>query len=145
MLTPWKKSYDQLKQRIKKQRHYFSNKGPFSQGYDFSSSHVWIWKLDYKESWAPKNWCFWNVVLEKTLESPLDCKEIQQVYPNGNQFWIFIGRTDAEAETPKLWPPDVKTHLKRPWCWERLKARGEGDDRGWDGWTVSLTQWRQSE
>ena len=145
MLTPWKKSYDQHKQRIKKQRHYFSNKGPSSQGYDFSSSHVWIWKLDYKESWAPKNGCFWNVVLEKTLESPLDCKEIQQVHPKGNQFWIFIGRTDAEAETPKLWPPDVKTHLKRPWCWERLKAGGEGDDRGWDGWMASPTQWRQSE
>ena len=115
-------------------RHYFFNKGPSSQGYGFSSGHVWIWELDYKESWAPKNWCFWTVVLEKTLESPLDCEEIQPVHPKGNQSWIFIGRTDAEAETPILWPHDVKNWLigKRPWCWERLKAGGDGDDRGWD-------------
>ena len=78
------------------------------QGYGFSSSHVWMWELDYKESWASKNWCLWTVVLEKTLESPLDCKEIQLVYPKGNQSWIFIGRTDVEAETPILWPPDTK-------------------------------------
>ena len=95
-----------------------------------SSSHVWMWELDYKESWALKNLCFWTVVLEETLESALDCKEIQPVHPKGNQFWIFIERTDAEAETPILWPPDVKNWLwKRLWCWERLKA-GEGDDRG---------------
>ena len=100
-----------------------------------------MWELDYKESWVPKNWCFWTVVLEKTLESPLDCKEIQPLHPKGDQSWMFIGRTDAEAETPILWPPDAKTHLKRPWCWERLKAGGEGDDRGWDGWMASLTQW----
>ena len=74
----------------------------------FSSSHVWMWELDYKESWAPKNCCFWTVMLEKTLESPLDCKEIQTVHPKGNQSWIFIGRTDAEAETAVLWPPDAK-------------------------------------
>ena len=135
MLAPWKKSYDQSRQHIKKQRHYFANKGPSSQGYGFSSGHVWMWKLDYKESWALKNWCFWTVVLEKTLESPLDCKEIQPVHPKGNQYWIFIGRTDAEAETPIL------THWKRPWCWERLKAGGEEDDRGWDGWMASPTQW----
>ena len=79
-----------------------------SQCYGFSSSHVWVWELDYKESWALKNWCFWTVVLEKTLESPLDCKEIQPVHPKGNQSWIFIGRTDAEVETPILWPPDAK-------------------------------------
>ena len=117
---------------------------PSSQSYGFFSSHVWIWELDYKESWVPKNWCFWTVVLEKTLESPLDCKEIQPVHPKGNQFWIFIGRTDAEAETPILWPPDVKNwldHWKRPWCWERLKVGGEGNDRGWDGWMASPTQW----
>ena len=101
MLAPWKKSYDQPRQHIKK-RHYFINKGMSSQSYGFSSSHILMWKLDYKESWAPKNWCFWSVVLEKTLESPLDCKEIQPVHPKGNQFWIFIGRTDAEAETPIL-------------------------------------------
>ena len=93
---------EKLWQHIKKQRHYFANKDPPSQGYGFSSSHVWMWELDYKESWEPKNWCFWTVVLEKTLESPLDCKEIQTVHPKGNQSWIFIGRTDAEAETPIL-------------------------------------------
>ena len=94
-----------------KQRHYFANKGPSSQGYGFSSSHVWMWELDYKESWALKNWCFWTVGLEKTLESPLDCKEIQPVHPKGNQSWIYIGRTDVEAETLILWPPDAKNWL----------------------------------
>ena len=98
---------------IKKQRHYFANRGPSSQGYGFSSGYVWMWELDYKESWAPKNWCFWTVVLEKTLKSPLDWKEIQPVHPKGNQSWIFMGRTDAEAETPILWPPDVKNWLIR--------------------------------
>ena len=93
------------------QRHYLANNGPSSQIYGFSSSHAWMWELDYKESWVPKNWCFWTVVLEKTLESPLDSKEIQPVYPKGNQLWIFIGRTDAEAETPILWPPDAKNWL----------------------------------
>ena len=91
-------------------------------------------ELDYKESWGPKNWCFWTVVLEKTLESPTDCKEIKPINPEGNQSWIFIGRTDAEAETPILWPPDAElTHWRRPWCWEGLRAGGEGDGRGWDG------------
>ena len=92
-------------------RHYFADKGPSSQSYGLSSSHVWMWKLDYKESWAPKNWCFWAVVLEKTLESPLDFKEIQPVHPKGNQSWLFIGRTDAKAETPIVWPPDTKNWL----------------------------------
>ena len=105
-------SYDQRRQHIKKQRHYFANKGQSSQGYGFSSSHVWMWELDYKESWAPKNWCFWTVVLGKTLENPLDCKEIQSVHPKGNQSWSFIGRTNAEAETPILWPPHVKNWVK---------------------------------
>ena len=105
------KSYDQPRQHIKKQRHYFSNKGLSSQSYGFSSSPVWMWELDYKENWVPKNWCFWTAVLEKTLESPLDCKKIQPVHPKGNQSWIFIGRTDAEDETPILWPPDVKNWL----------------------------------
>ena len=94
---------------VKKQRHYFVDKGPSSQSYGFSSSHVWMWELDHKEGWAPKNWCFWTVVLEKTLESPLDCKEIRPVNPKGNQSWIFIGRIDAEA--PILCPPDVKSQL----------------------------------
>ena len=92
------KSYDQPRQHIKKQRHYFVNKGPSSQGYVFSSSHVWMWELDYKENWAPKNWCFWTVVLEKTLESLLDCKEIQPVHPKGDQSWMFIGWTDVEMK-----------------------------------------------
>ena len=110
-LAPWKKSYDQLRQCIKKQRHYFTNNGPSNESYGFSSSHVWMWELDYKESWATENWCFWTVVLEKTLKSPLDCKEIQPVNSKGNQSWIFTGRTDAEAETPILWPPDMKNQL----------------------------------
>ena len=140
MLNPWKKSYDRPSQLIKKQRHYSVNKCPSNQGYGFSRGHVWMWESDYKESWAQKNWCFWTMVLEKTLESPLDFKVIQPVHPKGNQPWIFIGRTEAEA--PILWPPDVKSWpWKRPWCWEKLRARGEGDDRGWDGWMVSLTQW----
>ena len=91
-----------------KQRHYFADKGPSSQSYVFSSSYVWMWKLDYKESWALENWCFWTVVLEKTLESPLDCKESQPVHPKGDQSWIFIGRTNTEAEAPIFWPPDLK-------------------------------------
>ena len=96
-LAPWKKSYDQPRQHIKKQRHYFADKGPSSQTYGFSSSHVWMWELDHKESWGPKNWCFWTVMLQKTLESALECKEMQPVHPKGNQSWIFIRRTDAEA------------------------------------------------
>ena len=130
-------SYDQPKQHIKKQRHYFVNKGPSSQGYGFSSSRVWMWELDYKESQAPKNWCFWTVVLEKTLESPLDCKGIQPVTPKGNQSWIFIGSTDAEAETPVLWPPYAKNWLiwKDPdvgkdWRWEE-KGKTEDEVVRW--------------
>ena len=96
---------------ILKSRHHFADKGPCSQSYGFSSSHVWMWELDHKESWAPKNWCFWTVVLEKTLESPLDCKKIKPVNPKLNQSWIFTGRTEAEAETPILWPPDAKNWL----------------------------------
>ena len=110
-LTPWKESYDQPRQHIINQRHYFANKGPSSQDYGFSSAHVRMWELEYKESWVLKNWCFWTVVLEKTFESPLDCKEIQPIHSKGDQSWIFIGRTDAEAETPILWPPSVKSWL----------------------------------
>ena len=113
------------RQHVKKQRHYFADKGLSSQSYGFSSSHVWMWELDYKESWALKNWCFLTVVLEKTLESPLDFKEIQQVHPKGNQFWILIGRTDAEAETPILGPPDVKNWL----IWKDPDA---GKDSRWE-------------
>ena len=105
----------------------------------FSSGHVWMWELDYEESWEPKNRCFWTVVLEKTLESPLDCKEVQPVHPKGDQSWVFTGRTDAK-ETLATWCKEL-THWKRPWCWEGLGAGGEGDNRGWDGWMVSPTQW----
>ena len=124
-LAPWKKSYDQPRQHITKQRHYFANKGPSSQSCGFSGSHVWMWELDCKEGWAPKNWCFWTMVLEKTLESPVDYKEIKLVNPKGNQSWIFIGRTDAEAETPTLSPPDTKNRL----IWKDLDAQ---KDWGWE-------------
>ena len=110
-LAPWKKSYNQPRQHIKKQRHCFANKCPYSQSYGFFSSHVQMWESDHKEGWAPKNWCFQIVVLEKTLESPLDWKEIKSVHPKGNQTWIFIGRTEVEAEAPILWTPDTKSCL----------------------------------
>ena len=133
---------NQPRQHIKKQRRYFVNKDPSSQGYDFSSSHVWMWELDYKESWEQKNWFFWTVVLEKTLESPLDCKKVQTVHPRGDQSWVFIGGTDAEAETPILWPPDVKSWL----IWKDPNAgkdwgQEEKGMTGWDGWMASPTQW----
>ena len=137
---------------LKSKRHYFANKDPSSQsdglkktkqkkGNGFFSSYVWMWELFYKDSWALKNWCFWTVGLEKTLENPLDSKEIKPGNPKGNQSWIFIARTDVEVETLILWLPDELTPWKRPWCWERLKAGGEGEDKGWDGWMVSPTQW----
>ena len=118
------------------------SKGSSAQDFCFSCSHVWMWELDHKESWAPKNRCFQTVVLKKTFGSLLDCKEVKPVHPKGNQSWIFIGRTDDEAEAPVLWPPNRKNWLwKIPWCWERLKAGGEGGNRGWDGWMASPTQW----
>ena len=113
MFASWKKSYDQYRQHIQKQRHYFANKDPSSQGYGFSCGHVWMWELDCEEGWAPKNWCFWTVLLEKTLESPLDCKEIQPVHSEGDQPWDFFGGNDGEAETPVLWPSDAKSWLIR--------------------------------
>ena len=139
MLAPWRKSYDQPRQHIKKQTHYFTNKGPSSQSYGFSSSHVWMWELVYKESWALKNWCFWTMVLEKTLENVLDCKEIWPVNPKGNQSWIFIGRTDAEAETPVFWPPDAKNWLigKDPDAGKNWRQ----EKKGWQrlSWLDSIT------
>ena len=105
---------------------------------------VWMWELDHKEDWMLKNWCLWIVVLEKSLESPLDSKEINPVHPKENQPWIFTGKTDAETEAQILWLPGKKkklSHWKRLWCWERLKAGGEGNNRGWDGWMASPTQW----
>ena len=142
-LTPWKKSYDQLvitfNSILKSRDIILSTKGLSSQGYGFSSSHVWMWELDYKESWAPQNWCFWTVVLEKTLESPLDCKEIQPVHPKRVQSWVFIGRIDIEAETPILWPPDAKSWLiwKDPDAgkdWGQEKGRTEDEMVGWHHW-----------
>ena len=116
----------QPRQHTNKQRYYLANKGPSSQSYGFSNSRVWMWELDYEESWVLKNWWFWPVVLEKTLESPLECKEIKPVNPKGNQSWIFTGRTDTEVETSMLWPPDAKNWL----IWK-------GPDAGKD--------WRQGE
>ena len=141
-LAPWKKSSDQPRQHIKNQRHYFADKGLFSQSYCFSSGHVWMWELEYKESWTPKNWCFWTVMLEQTLESPLDCKEIQPVHPKGNQPWIFIGRTDAEAEAPILWPLAAKNQFigKDPDAGKDWRQEEKGI-KGWDGWMASPTQW----
>ena len=131
---------DQPRQHIKKQRCYFANKGPSSQGYGFSSGHVWMWELDCEESWVPKNWCFWTVVLMKTLESPLDWKEVQPVHPKGDQSWVFIGGTDVEAETPVLWPPDAKSWLiwkdpdaGRDWGQEE-KRTTEDEMVGWHHW-----------
>ena len=129
MFAPWEKSNDQPRQHIKKQRHFFPNKGPSSQSYGFSSGRVWMWELDYKESWAPKSWCFWTVVLEKTLEHLLDCKEIKPLNPKGNQSWIIIGRTDAEAEAPVLWLPDSRNDPL-----EKILLLGKiegGRRRGW--------------
>ena len=137
--TTCKKSNDQPRQPIKKQRHYFADKDPSNQSYDFFNSHVWMWELNYEESWAPKNWCFWTEVL-KTLESPLDCKEIKPVHPKGNQSWIFIERTDTKAEAPLLWPPDVKNWLTgkdpdagKDWRWEE-KGMAEDEIVGWHHW-----------
>ena len=121
LLAPWKKSCDQPRQNNKKQRHYFADKGPSIQSYGFSSSHVRMW--DHKESWAPKNWCFWTVVLEKTLESSLDFKEIKPIYPKGNQSWMFIGRTNTEVEAPILWLPDVKNWLNRKHSYAEIDWR----------------------
>ena len=135
-----RKSYDKPRQHIKKQRHYFADKNPCSQSYGFSSGHVWVWELDHKEGWALKNWCFWTLVLDKTLESPLDCKEIQPVHPKGDQSWIFIGRIDAEGEAPILWAPDVKSRLIRkdpdPGKDGRWKEKGMTEDEmvRWHHW-----------
>ena len=155
MLAPWKKSYDQPRQHIKKQRHHFANKGPSSQSYGFSSSHVWMWELDHKEGWALKNWCFWTVVLEKTHECPLDSKEIKPVNLKGNQPWVFTGRTDAEAEAPILWPPHEKSQLigKDLDAGKDWRQKGQQRMRWLDSirtqwtwaWANSRRQWRTRE
>ena len=124
-LAPWKESHDKPTQHIKNQRHQFVDKGLYSQSCRFSSSHVRMWDLDYKEGWALKNLCFWIVVLEKTLENPLDCKEMKPIDPKGNQLWMFTGRTDAEAEAPILWSPDAK------WLEKALMlGKIEGNEKG---------------
>jgi len=139
MHAPWEKSYDQPREHIKKQRHYFADKGLSSQSYGFFSSHVWVWELDHKEGCAPKNWCFWTMVLEKTLESPLHYKEIKPVNPKRNLSWIFIGRTDAKA--PILWPPDLRTDSsEKNLMLGKIEGRRRRGQR-WDGWMSSLTQW----
>jgi len=132
-------SYDQPRKHIKKWRHHFANKVLSSQSYGFSSSYVWVWELDHKEGWAPKNWCFWTVVLEKTLESALDCQEIKLKEISLNihwKDWCWCWNSNTLA----TWCEEL-THWKRPWCWERLKAGGEGGDREWDGWMTSPTRW----
>ena len=136
-----KKSYDQPRQHIKKQRHYFASKGPSCQSYGFSNSHEWTCELDYKESWALKNWCFWTAVLERTLESPLDCKEIKPVHPKENQswVWIFIGRTDVEAETSVLWLPDEKNWLLGKYPDEAWHAAVPGFTKSW----TRLSDWTE--
>ena len=138
-----KASYDQGRQCINKHSHYFLNKEPSSQRYGFSSGPVWMWKLDYEESWVPKHWCFWTVVLEKTLESPLNCKEIQLVHSEGDKLWDFFGRNDTKEETPVLWPLHAKSWLigKDSDAGRDWGAGGEEDNRRWDGWMASLTRW----
>ena len=140
-LAPWKNSYDKPRQHMKKQRHHFADKGPYSQSYGFSSIHTWMWELDHKEEgWVPKNWCFWIMVLEITHESPLDCKEIKLVNPKGKQPWIFIGRTHAEGEAPILWSFDAKSRLTgkdldagKDWGQEK-KGATEDEMDGWHHW-----------
>ena len=130
----WKESYDKLRQHIKKQRHHFANKGLSSQSYGFSRSHVWMWELDHKEAWALKNWCFQTVVLEKTLESPLDCKKIKPVHPKGNQHWMFVGRTDAKAEALILWSPYVEGHsLQKTLMLGKIEGKRRRGRGGWGG------------
>ena len=140
MLAPWKKNYDQSRQHIRKKRYYFTYKGPSSQSYGFSSSHVWMWELDHKETWAPKTWCFWTVVLEKTLESPLDFKEINQSILKEISSEYSLEGLMLKLKLLATWFEEL-THWKRPWCWERLKPGREGDNRGWDGWMPSPTGW----
>ena len=140
MLAALKKSYDKSRQHIKKQRHPFADRGLSRQNYYFSSSQVWMWELNHKESGVLKNWCFWTMVLEKTLESPLDGKEIKLAYPYGNQSWIFIGRTGAEA--PDILATRCKelTYWKRPWCWDSWRQEKKGMT-GWHVCIASLTWW----
>ena len=128
---------------VLKSWHLFTDKGLSSQSYVFSSSYVWMWELDHKEGWVPKNWCSWTVGLEKILESPLDCKETKPVHPKGDQSWIFIGRTEAETETPIFWPPDAKNWFLRKDSnsGKDWREKEKGGNRGWDGNIASPIQW----
>ena len=141
MIASWQESYDKPRQCVEKQRHYSADKGSYSQGYDLSSDHEWLWELDHKEGRTLKNWCFWTVVLGKTLESLLDSKEIKPVNLKGNQPWILIERTDADIEIPAFWSSDVNSWLIGKVPGERLRAEIEECVTGWDGWTVSPMQW----
>ena len=144
MLAPWKENCDKPRQHIKKQRYHFADTHPYSESYGFPSSHVWMWDLDLKHGWEPKNWCFQTVGLEKTLQSSLDSKEIKLVNVKGNQSWIIIHWEDWcwswNSNTLPTWCKE-STHWKRPWCWERLRAWREEGDRGWGGWMASSAQW----
>ena len=139
MLTPWKSSYDKPRQGSKKQRHHFADKGLHNQSFGFSSIHVWMWELDHEEGWVPKNWHFRTGVLENILQCPSGSKETKPVNPKGNQS-LNIHWKDCcwSSNILAIWCEEL-THWKNPWCWERLKARGKGGDRGWDGWSASLT------
>ena len=146
MLACLKKIYEKPSSIFKSRDITLQKKFSINKAMIFSNFHIWMWQLEHKEWWEMKHWRFWTVVLDKNLECPLDYKEIQQVHAKGNQSWIFIGMINAEAETPIIWPTDVKNLLiKRPYYWERLKAGGEEDDRGWDGWMASLTRWHEFE
>ena len=136
-------NYDKPREYMKKQRHYFADKGPHRKSSVFSSSHVWMWEMDHKEGWVLKHWCFWMVMLEKTLENPLDCKEIKPVNPKGNQSWIFIVRSDTEAEATIVWPPDVKSQLKLGKI-ESRRRRGQQRMRWLDGTTNSMDMSEQT-
>ena len=143
MLTPWKESYVQPHSIFKNRDITLPTKVRLVKAMVFPNGHVWMWELNCEEGWAPKNWCFWTVVLEKTLESPLDCKETQPVHSEGDQPWDFFGRNDAKSwnSSSLVTSCEELIHWKRPRCWEGLGAGGEGDDRGWDGWMASLTRW----
>ena len=142
MLAPWKKTYDQPRQHIKKQRHSFANKGPYSQSHGFSNSHEWMWELDYKESWVAMNWCFWTVVWRRLLRVPLTARRsnqsiIKEISPEYSLEGLML-KLKLQNFGQLMWRTDS---LERPWCWDGLKAGGEGDDRGFNGWMASPTQW----
>ena len=150
MLAPWKEGFDKTEHHVRKQRCHFANKGLYSQNYGFSSSHIWMWALNYK-GWAQRNWCFGTAMLEKTLGSPLDCKDIQAVNPKGNQPWVFLGRTDGEAEAAILWLPDAESQLfgkdsdaGKDWG-QKEKGLKEDESAEWHHWLNEHEFWANSE